>query len=319
MKVVLIGGVNSSAITLDKLREHKLDIVRVFGFEPINTELVSGYRNLGSICSSNNISYTPFKKINDHVDEIAALDFDILMVVGLSQLVSQCIMDAPKVGAIGFHPTALPKGRGRAPIAWLVEEQTDGAATFFVLEEEADAGAVFAQEVFSVEQSDTAQTVEMKLLEAMKKALDTLLPQLKNGEWTPIPQDDSQATEYGIRKPEDGLISWQSKAHQIDRLVKAAAKPHPGAFTFFERCKVPVLSSRLEKSVKIKGVTGRILKKHAGELLIQAGQGLIWIVTKDSIYNQLRVGHMLGYQTELEIYELKKELEELKKAFLEEK
>ena len=147
---MLIGGVNSSAVTLHKLIEHDMDIAKVYGYEPKKTQLVSGYHNFSEVCACNSINYTPFQKINDHIEEIEELDFDVLFVVGLSQLVSEKIINTAKAGAIGFHPTQLPKGRGRAPIAWLVDEVTNGAATFFVLEEEADAGAIFEQESFEV-------------------------------------------------------------------------------------------------------------------------------------------------------------------------
>ena len=45
MKIVFIGGVNSSLIALKKLIEHNVDIEMVFGYEPESTELVSGYNN----------------------------------------------------------------------------------------------------------------------------------------------------------------------------------------------------------------------------------------------------------------------------------
>lgn len=312
MRVVLIGGVNSSAVTLQKLIEYEVDIAMVYGYEPKTIQLVSGYHNFSALCADNGINYTPFQKINDHTNEIENLDFDILFVVGLSQLVSERIIDAAKAGAIGFHPTQLPKGRGRAPIAWLVDEVQDGAATFFVLEEEADAGAIFEQECFEVVESDTAKSVESKLLDAMATALDRLLPNIKRGEWHPIPQNEALATEYAIRKPDDGLISWSLPAHKIDRLIKAASEPHPGAFTFHEETKIKVLSSRIENSIKITGVTGRVLKVRGQEILVQSGSGLIWITPEQQYVAQLKVGQLLGYRVELEIFKMRQELQQLK-------
>ncbi|ASD68094.1 methionyl-tRNA formyltransferase [Pseudoalteromonas piscicida] len=312
MRVVFIGGVKSSAVTLKKLIEHNVDIAMVYGFEPNTTQLVSGYENFATICANSGLNYTPFKKINDHTNEIESLDFDVLFVVGVSQLVSQRIIDAAQAGAIGFHPTQLPKGRGRAPLAWLVDEIQDGAATFFVLEEEADAGAIFEQECFSVVESDTAKSVELKVLDAMDVALDRLLPKIKRGEWNPIPQDDALATEYAIRKPDDGLISWSLPAHRIDRLIKAASEPHPGAFTFHDETKIKVLSSRVENTIKITGVTGRVLKVRDQEVLVQTGSGLIWIAPEQQHMTRLKVGQLLGYRVELEIFKLRQELQHLK-------
>lgn len=314
MKIVFIGGVNSSAVALRKLIEHGLSISAVYGFEPKYTELVSGYHNLSEICIQNKVNYKPFKKINEHISEINNLEFDVLFVVGLSQLISRKIIDSAKVGAIGFHPTQLPKGRGRAPIAWLVDEVQDGAATFFVLEDKADAGAIFEQEEFEVIESDTAKTVENKMLNAMDSALDRLLPKIKRGEWRPMPQDEALSTEYGIRKPDDGLIDWSQSDYKIDRLIKAAADPHPGAFTFHIEKKIRILSSRIENTMKITGATGRILKVQDKELLVQCGSGLIWLTPEQQYMSELKVGQLLGYRAELEIYKIRQELKQLKLA-----
>lgn len=312
MRVGLIGGVGSSAITLRKLCEYDLEVVEVFGYSPKSTEMVSGYHNLEPICLENSISFTPFVKINDHAEKIQSLNLDFLLVIGISQLVSEDIIQAPKLGAIGFHPTNLPKGRGRAPVAWLVSEVAEGAATFFMLEEIADAGAIVAQERFEVTPEDNAKSVQTKLYEAMSTALDALLPQLVKGELQPVFQDDSQATEFGIRRPEDGLIDWSQSAYAIDRLIKAASEPHPGAFTYAQTNRLEVESSRIEKDLKIKGIQGRVLKINKNEALVQTGDGLIWASMADGDIDKVRVGGLLGYKVELEIYELKKQIAELK-------
>ncbi|WP_289047622.1 formyltransferase family protein [uncultured Psychrobacter sp.] len=312
MKVVLIGGVESSAITLKKLCEYNLEIVEVFGYKPSNIDLVSGYHDLEPICQQHSISFTPFIKINENVKKIQSLDFDFLLVVGLSQLVSKQIIEAPKLGAIGFHPTRLPKGRGRAPVAWLINEIGEGASTFFMLEEEADAGAIVSQEAFEVTVEDNAKSVESKLCKAMRVALDRLIPQMIEGKLSHNVQDDSLSTEFGVRKPEDGLVDWSDSAYQIDRLIKAASEPHPGAFTYCENKRLEIKASNIEERLKIKGVQGRILKIEDGQALVQTGDGLIWILIAHDDNIGLRVGSLLGYKTDLEIYELKRQILELK-------
>lgn len=312
MRIGLIGGVKSSAITLQKLCEHKLDVVEVFGYQPKSTALVSGYYDLEVLCSKNAINFIPFTKINDHAEKIQSLELDFLLVVGISQLVSNAIIAAPKIAAIGFHPTKLPKGRGRAPLAWLVHEAEEGAATFFMLENIADAGAIVAQRDFDVSVDDTAKSVEAKIYIAMASALDTLLPRLANGELTIVEQDDSLATEFGIRKPEDGLIDWSHSAYEIDRLIKAASTPHPGAFTYLESKQIAVLTSRVEKELKIKGVQGRILKMNQSKILVQTGEGVLWISVPPESTMLLRVGKLLGYKVDSEIFALKQEIAELK-------
>ncbi|MBI2264082.1 MAG: hypothetical protein HYU64_02745 [Armatimonadetes bacterium] len=44
-------------------------------------------------------------------------------------------------------------------------------------------------------------------------------------------QDESRATYYPKRTEHDGRISWELSVENITRLVRATAKPYPGAFT----------------------------------------------------------------------------------------
>lgn len=318
IKVALAGSVTSSVVTLEKLIQHKFEIVAVFGYEPEKTKSVSGYRNMKSICEENNILYIPFTKINkeEHVKLLQQLQPDVFFVVGLSQLVSQEILDIPKLGCIGFHPTLLPKGRGRAPIAWLVLNENKGAANFFLMGEGADDGPVFVQEPFEVSDQDDANSIREKIVKAIGTGLDKWLPALKKGEWNPVMQDELKATYYGVRTPEDGWINWELSSFDIDRLIKSAGPPYPGAYTFCKEKKIIITRSNIESEYPIRGVVGRVLAVNQERgYLIQCGTGLLWINALDEAGNEmpLRVGQKLGYYTELEIHLLKKEMNELKK------
>lgn len=216
-----------------------------------------------------------------------------------------------KVGIIGFHPTMLPKGRGRAPIAWSVLERQDAAATFFLMEEKADSGAIFIQHPVDVLDSDDSMDISEKIFKAMNSALEDWLPKLKQGVWNPIPQDESLATWYGKRCPEDGIINWSDTADSIDRLVKAATNPYPGAYSYYSGSKVIIWKSELEHELHIKGVVGRILKKDSKRgVLVQCGVGLLWIINYEFVDDDIEfnVGGKLGFSVEDEIYQIRKSL-----------
>jgi len=320
MKVALAGSVTSSFVTLEKLIEHQLDVVCVFGLEleQQSTSVVSGYCSMRDLCEKHDILYIPFTKINkdEHIDLLNQLNPDVFFAVGLSQLISEDLLKVAKLGNVGFHPTLLPKGRGRAPIAWLLLNENQGAANFFLMGKGADDGPVFIQEPFDIEDQDDAASVESKILGSIKVALDKWLPSLKRGEWNPIPQDELEVTYYGKRTPEDGWVNWELNNKEVDKLIRASAHPHPGAYSFLKNKKLTILKSRIENNIPIKGVTGRVLLANGQqEYLIQCGSGLIWIsdVYEENNAIELRVGQKLGYYTELEIFNLKKQIEELTK------
>ena len=51
------------------------------------------------------------------------------------------------------------------------------------------------------------------------------------GSATEVAQDESQATYFGGRKPEDGRVQWTQTSRQIFNLIRAVTDPYPGAFT----------------------------------------------------------------------------------------
>lgn len=324
IKVALAGGVKSSKRTLEQLIQNNFEIVGVLGYEPKDNASVSGYAKLDSLCHSAEIPYVGFRKINDQAIEATLRDWapEVFFVVGLSQLIGATLLQLPALGCVGFHPTRLPLGRGRAPIAWTILDQCPAAATFFLMGEGADDGPIFVQEPFETSDNDTASDVEERLLQAMDRGLANWLPQLAAGDWDPKPQDETGATWYGRRTPEDGLINWHSDAQKIDRLVRAASQPHPGAYSFYGERKIIVWQTRLETEMPIKGVVGRILQiSENGAALVQAGEGLIWLEKyeiEDAAgcggHSELRVGARLGYDSDQEIYDIKRRLLELEKG-----
>lgn len=313
--VVLIGSVTSTEKTLLKLIEHEINILAVFGYEPLSIEKVSGYTNFQDICVTNEIRYISYQDINDskNIDIINQLQPDIIFAVGFSQILNDEILNKPKKGVVGFHPTVLPIGRGRAPIAWTVLKEKEGAANFFLMGNGVDDGSIFVQERFDVTNFDDATSIENKILCAIDLALDRWLPKIKKGEWKPKEQDEIFATEYARRAPIDGIIDWSDTAFNIDRLIKASSEPHPGAFTFYDDSKLIIWKSKLEREKKIKGVIGRIVKKQDSSLLIQTGEGLLWIDSYEVENNkQPVVGSRFGYYNQYEIYKIKKEITQIK-------
>lgn len=321
-KIIVIGSVSSTEALILKLIEYNFNIVGVFGFAPKNTKIISGYKSFEQLCSENKLHYIPYTDINDeyNIRLIKNLQPDIIFAVGFSQLLKKEILKIPKKGVVGFHPTLLPKGRGRAPIAWLVLREQNGASSFFLMGEGTDDGELFVQHPFEITSDDNANTIEKKIITTINSALDEWLPELKNGAWLSNPQDDSKSSEYSRRAPLDGIINWYDSASLINKLIRASTKPHPGSITFYNDLKVIIWSSKLENRIRIEGVIGRVLKiDDAKRLLVQTGQGLLWVVEYECfdfqgnlVIPKLQVGSRFGYYEQNEIYKLRNEVNILK-------
>lgn len=317
LKVVLFGSVSSSYVTLKKLIEHNIDVVGVFGVQKYDVSNLSGYVNLQTISEDNCIPFFPFEKVKESriKSQLEELEPDIIFVIGLSQLFPNELINIAPMGAVGFHPTDLPRGRGRAPIAWLILKEKKGAANFFKITEGIDDGHIYIQEKFDVVAEDDASSVEQKIIDSIEVALDRWLPKLFEGELEYYEQEKEFASYYEKRFPIDGVIEWQLSALTIKRLISATTRPYPGAYTFFKDKKLIIWKAVIIENYNVQGVVGRVVRVEDGNPIIQTGEGHLKLVDYELMAKEdapkLIVGSRLGYYNQVEINKLITRVEKL--------
>ena len=307
-RFVVAGSVTTTKTTVETLEACGANIVGILGLQEPSVREVSGYVNLKDVADKKQIPFLEFSSINAEnvVAQLASWAPDYVFVVGLSQLVKAPFLRIPKNFCIGFHPTRLPEGRGRAPIAWLVIKELPGAATLFVINEDADSGQILEQVPFEINATDYAEDVLEKADAALVVALKRLEPCLMAGQAIANEQDDSAATYFGKRSPDDGIIDWHHSAEEICRLVRSASRPHPGAYSFHAGSKIIVWKAEVERETPATGVIGSILATTPeGFPIVQTGAGLVRLIEIETINNPPpRVGEKLGISPQNAIHEL---------------
>lgn len=305
MKTAVIGGVGSTALLVRKLREHGYGDVKVWGYHPADCSDVSGWSDVVSLAEELGFGGGRFVRVAECLPALEHWGPDVIFAVGLSQLIPEEMIRVAGLGCIGFHPTRLPLGRGRAPLAWIVEDGVPAAASFFWLGGGVDDGPLLAQEPFDVLPEDDALSVSAKLMAAMSVALDRLLPSLLAGNLVGQDQDHARATWYGRRTPADGVIDWEETPDVILRKIRAASMPHPGAFTFAGNEKLIIWKAERSRE-PITGVPGRIVAVDAdGGFQVQSGGGLVRVVEWDAGDWKPRVGQRLGFSVQWELSRLR--------------
>lgn len=165
-------------------------------------------------------------------ERIATLKPDLILSVYYRNMIGTKILEMAPLGAFNMHGSLLPKYRGRAPINWAVlHGEPRIGMTLHRMVKSADAGAIVDQEGVSLSPRDTAEIAFRKVLPCARQVLARQIDALLAGQAHETPQDDSQATYCGGRKPEDGRIDWKQTSFQIFNLIRAVTDPYPGAFT----------------------------------------------------------------------------------------
>ena len=193
----------------------------------------SGRVFLDEFCARECVDLTKVKSINDpaSLDFLRCAEVDWLFIIGWSQMAQQAVLDAPTYGAIGAHPTLLPEGRGRAAIPWtILKGLTRTGVTFFKMDSGIDTGPIIEQELISVDPGETATTLYQKVSDAHRTLIGRVWADLQAGKLVLRQQEDSQATTWPGRRPEDGEVLPMMTVADTERLVRAATHPYPGAF-----------------------------------------------------------------------------------------
>jgi methionyl-tRNA formyltransferase len=180
------------------------------------------------------------------VERLRAVAPDFLFSFYYRKMLSPEVLAVAKRGAFNMHGSLLPKYRGRAPVNWAVlKGERETGATLHEMVAKPDAGRIVGRMAVPIGEDDLAVEVFGRVTAAAAGLLWRELPKLLDGTATLTPQDLSQGSYYGGRKPEDGRIDWAQPARAIHDLVRAVAPPYPGAFTTFRGKTLRILRTRL--------------------------------------------------------------------------
>lgn len=222
----------------------------------------SGRIYLDEFANQQNIPLVKSNHINglEVIKAIKDYRIDWLFIIGWSQIASLNVINAPKYGTIGAHPTLLPEGRGRAAVPWAILKGLEKTGvTLFKMDEGVDTGEILAQYEILLHPNETATELYHKVNDAHIALIEKIWNPLQNNNLIGVLQDESKATYWEGRKPEDGLITSTMTIQQVDRLVRATTHPYPGAFLLKDNIKYIVWSgtmSSLDNGFPIQCVDG---------------------------------------------------------------
>jgi len=206
---------------------------------------------------------------------VESLEPDWLFSVYFRWMVPERVLRLARLGAYNLHGSLLPRYRGRCPVNWVIlNGETETGLTLHHMVRRADAGDVVGQRRVPIAPRETARTLYEKMIPAARDLVRECWPPIRDGKAPRIPQDESLATVFGGRRPEDGLLRWDAPAVVLDRLVRAVAHPYPGAFTAWGGRKLFVWVARPAEG---KGTPGEVLGRAGGALLVACGEGALLV------------------------------------------
>ncbi len=180
-----------------------------------------------SLMGKNDVNY--FSEIALH---------DVAFCVGWQRLIPSYILKKIKLGVHGMHGSArdLPFGKGRSPMNWsLIEGRKFFFTNLFKYMDGVDNGPIVDKLVFSIQATDTAETMHYKNTLSMCYIIKNNIDDLLNGRANYHKQNliDGESF-YSKREPRDGIIDWRDYIYNTERLIRAVAPPFYGAIASYK-------------------------------------------------------------------------------------
>ena len=296
-RIVVFAYNEVGYVCLEELLRRGADVVALFTYDDDPGEEI-WFRSVKGLAEQEGLAvFTPSRLDEAWKERIAALGPDLILSFYYRSLIGTDILSLARLGAFNIHGSLLPRYRGRACINWaIVNGETTTGATLHEMVARADAGRIVDREPVPIGPDETAHDVFLKVAEAARILVARNLDALESGTAPLHAQDETKATLFGRRGPEDGRIDWNLPARSIHNLVRAVTRPYPGAFTFAEGRKLFVWKTAVVDE-ESPSEAGRVTSLDP--LVVAASSGNLQILSASfedgsSPSSSLRPGQRLG-------------------------
>lgn len=207
------------------------------------------------------------------VEQLKALNPDLIVVVAYGKLLPKAVLDIPKYGCVNVHGSILPKWRGAAPIQWTVLSGDEyGGVTTMYMNEGLDTGDIIFTREVKVGENETSGELFDRLCVDGAELLSETINAIAEGRAPRTPQNEAEATYASMLSKELSEIDFKKSAKDVHNKVRGLS-PWPSAQTKLNGKRLKVLQTRIsEKS----GEAGKVISDNP--LTIACGEGAVEII-----------------------------------------
>ncbi|CAD6878331.1 Methionyl-tRNA formyltransferase (EC 2.1.2.9) [Methylomonas albis] len=160
-------------------------------------------------------------KSAEAIQQLAALDADLLVVVAYGLILPQTVLDIPKQGCINVHGSLLPRWRGAAPIHRAVMAgDTKTGITIMQVVKKLDAGDMLYKAECPIAADATSSSLHDQLAQMGAEGLLKVVEQIASGSLYAEPQDEALVTYAHKLEKQESNLDWQNSAVELDRQVR---------------------------------------------------------------------------------------------------
>ncbi len=232
--IIFMGTPEFSVPVLEGLIEHyKVRAIVTQPDKPVGRKAKLKATPVKEVALKHNILCLQPEKITEVLQEINALEPDLIITCAYGKILPLELLLIPSLGCINVHASLLPKLRGGAPIHHaIIDGYTKTGVTIMYMAEAMDAGDIISQKEVEITSEDTASSLHDKLQIVGRDLLLETLPSILNGTNSRTKQDEDLVTYGFVIKREDEKIDFTKTKRQIVNQVRGL-NAWPGAYCYF--------------------------------------------------------------------------------------
>ncbi len=278
MRIILIGQAAFGQKTLEALLKKREQVVAVYVPPDKPGARIDP---LKESAQKQDISVSQPQRMRDPgvYEKFMELSPDLCVMAFVTDIVPASILNCPKLGTIQYHPSLLPKHRGRSSINWaIINGDTRTGITILWPDAGIDTGPILLQKEAAISPTDTVGSLYYdKLFPLGVDAIVESVDLINKGKAPKIPQDESQATYERPCREGEAVIDWAQPVDKVYNLIRGT-NPQPGATTLLRGQKLKIFDCDLilqdaeaapgeivevsDKGIAVAGRGGRLLIKR---------------------------------------------------------
>jgi methionyl-tRNA formyltransferase len=279
LRLIFMGTPEFAVPTLRALAEHGHQIVAVYtraakrsgrGMKLQPTPVEQKARRLGIPVLTPTTLKTP-----EAQQEFLAHNADAAVVVAYGMILSQAILDTPRLGCFNLHASLLPRWRGAAPInRAIMAGDVESGVMVMKMDVGLDTGDVAMTERIGIADAMTAADLHDALAPLGAGLMASAISALERGDLHLTRQSEVGVTYAAKIDKAEARIDWTKPAHAVLRHIHGLS-PFPGAW-----CEMPIEGETRVKILRCElakgsGVPGELLDDR---LTIACKEGAIRIL-----------------------------------------
>lgn len=216
-------------------------------------------------------------KTEEFTAKLEEMQPDLIVVVAFGQILSQRILDIPRLGCVNVHASLLPRYRGAAPIHWsIINGEKETGVTTMLMDAGLDTGDMLLKDAVEITEEMTTEELHDQLMAMGGRLLSDTIDGLVAGTIKPEKQEDSISNYAGMLNKETGHVDWSKSAQDIHNLIRGL-NSWPVAWSLKEGKNFKLWRTRVVEGTSQEPV-GTVIELKKNSFCVATGNGILEVL-----------------------------------------